>query len=732
MPNLREYPKTAFWLESVLHSYSQVFFSLDKVFAGIILLVTFLSPRLGVAGLSAVLLSNLLAHLAGFNRTHVREGLYGFNALLLGLALGYGYEFNSAFVLLFVFAILLLLILTVGMDGFLGKRQLPFLSLPFLFTFWVISLATTSLANVHADELHSFTFNETMFQQSSLVFRFAHSLDQAPMPEVIKLFFRTLSSTFFNDSVVGGMLLAGGLLYFSRIAFSLSIIGFSCAFLFYSALGADGNDLASNLAGANFIFLAIALGCFYVIPNPWSYLTVVLLTPVMMLLLIFFNKVFLAFHLKTYTLTFCILVPVFLYFLQQRLLHRFLQLVTKQYYSAEKTIYQFITSQQRFRFAHLAQVHLPFWGEWMVSQGHEGRITHLGDWSKALDFVILDAEMKTYRDPGQKKEDFYCFGKPVLAPMDGYIYDIVNSVDDNDISDVNVSENWGNTIIINHLNGLFSQLSHLRKDSMRVKIGDYVTKGTVIATCGNSGRSPEPHIHFQLQGNPKVGAKTLDYPIAYFIERRDKEQRLCVSEVPREGCFVSNVEVSPLLLNGFSLQPGKRLRFVAAGEGPSDELDWEVFTDAWNRSYIFCHRTKAQAFFVNDGTMFYFTHFEGDKDAVLFQFYLAAYRILLASYLNISVNDQVPLDHFSNRAMRLAQDVVAPFYLFTKAVYTSACTYVDVPAAPAHVILNSSVDARFMGRSARKLGFEIVIKEKRIARFGFTRNGKTSMYLCAE
>ena len=89
-------------------------------------------------------------------------------------------------------------------------------------------------------------------------------------------------------------------------------------------------------------------------------------------------------------------------------------------------------------------LHVPFWGEWMVSQGHNGKYTHKGDWGKAFDFVLLDEENKSYRSRGLLCENYYCFNKPVLAPADGIVEAIVDEFDDNEIGKVNVVNNWGN------------------------------------------------------------------------------------------------------------------------------------------------------------------------------------------------------------------------------------------------------------------------------------------------
>ena len=716
-----------YWTNSILHSYSQIFFSLNKVLAIIIIVATFFAPKIGLTGFSAVILINLIAYSVGVNRKLISEGMFGFNAMLLGLFLGHQYEINTTFWLLFVVAIVFLLITTVWLNGVFGKHGLPFLSFPFIITSWIVVLAASSFTKIIFNEEHVFVINHLMIQEQSSFYQFVHQFDTLQLPQSVLIFFKTVAGTFFQTSLLAGIMITFGLLYFSRIAFTLSVLGFASAYFFYGLFGADVNQLNEDLVGSNFIFMAIGIGCFYIIPNTYSYFAVFVLTPILMLLLIFFNKILFVFQLKSLTLSFSVIVVLFLLFLQHRWFHHFLQLVSIQYYSAEKTIYKYITSVKRFSNTHLAKIHLPFWGEWKVSQGYNGKITHLGEWGRALDFVIVDDDQKTYTDSGINKKDFYCFDKPIVSPLDGYVYDIINNVEDNDIADVNTEQNWGNTIILNHVNGLFTQISHIKKDSFKVEIGDYVTKGTVLATCGNSGRSPEPHIHFQIQTSPKVGAVTLGYPIAYFIENHNGKSFLKTAEIPHEDSIISNVTIHTLLAEGFYLYPGKKIKFQSE-EG--EIIEWEVFTDEINRSYIYCYNTKSTAYFINDGTMFYFFDFEGNKKSLLFHFYLAGYRILLGCYETITIQDSIPLIHFNSNLVQWIQDFLAPFYRFTKANYQSKCISVDNLIDPSHIVLQSSVEAKFMNARFKNIEFDIELRDKKIIRIGINQKGFKKNFVC--
>jgi murein DD-endopeptidase MepM/ murein hydrolase activator NlpD len=62
----------------------------------------------------------------------------------------------------------------------------------------------------------------------------------------------------------------------------------------------------------------------------------------------------------------------------------------------------------------------------------------------------------------------------------------------------------GNHVVIEIEDGIFAVLAHLRQGSLSVAKGDVVTVGTQIGSCGNSGNSTEPHVHFQLMDRPNV------------------------------------------------------------------------------------------------------------------------------------------------------------------------------------------------------------------------------------
>lgn len=65
-----------------------------------------------------------------------------------------------------------------------------------------------------------------------------------------------------------------------------------------------------------------------------------------------------------------------------------------------------------------------------------------------------------------------------------------------------------------------------------MKIGQRVKKGDVIAKCGNSGNTTEPHIHFQVQ-NTSHFYSCLGIPVHFGnIQKRVYEKYALVDERP--------------------------------------------------------------------------------------------------------------------------------------------------------------------------------------------------------
>ena len=75
-------------------------------------------------------------------------------------------------------------------------------------------------------------------------------------------------------------------------------------------------------------------------------------------------------------------------------------------------------------------------------------------------------------------------GTPIIAPADGLVVAAGRE------------GNLGKMISINHGYNLMTRYGHLHKS--RVKKGEYIKRGQIIAEVGNSGRCTGPHLHYEV------------------------------------------------------------------------------------------------------------------------------------------------------------------------------------------------------------------------------------------
>lgn len=161
----------------------------------------------------------------------------------------------------------------------------------------------------------------------------------------------------------------------------------------------------------------------------------------------------------------------------------------------------------------------PVRGEWAAfngpsnSSGHRrlvlGLEGHVAIGQRfAIDFLQVDSAGHSYHGDPSKNENYYAYGTPLLAVADGIIVETKDSIPQNvpgvnsravPITMVTVG---GNHVAIDIGHGRYALYAHVQPGSLRVKVGDHVKRGQVVALLGNSGNSTEPHVHFQIADGP--------------------------------------------------------------------------------------------------------------------------------------------------------------------------------------------------------------------------------------
>jgi urea transporter/murein DD-endopeptidase MepM/ murein hydrolase activator NlpD len=720
-------------LPGVLNSYSVVFFLQNKLMAIILLISTFINFYAGISGLYAVVVALIIGNTMHLDKMTLRSGIYTFNTLLTGIGMGTYFDFSIVFFSLLTLAAIVSLFFSVALSGFFYQYKLPVLSIPFVITMWFILLPATQFQNLGLTQRNIFWINELYTSGGYAALKIYQWVEAFPLPKSIDLYLRALSSIIFQNNLLSGVLIALGLLMSSRIFFSLSIIGFTSAYFFAMYTGSEALSLTYYNIGANYMMVALAVGGFFIIPSKHSYLWTILLVPITSLILVSFTRLFGFLYLPVYSLPFSVVVIIFIYFLQMRTRPNGLVFTPIQYYSPESNLYMYKNNRSRLSGLLYYQLQLPFLGEWYVSQGYDGAYTHLNEWGKALDFKIKDENDKTFRSNGAICEDYYCYGKPVLAAGDGVVEFVNCSLPDNEPGTVDTLNNWGNTIIIRHLNGLYTQISHLKKDSAKFKVGDIVKAGDIVASCGNSGRSPEPHIHFQVQFSNIVGAKTAEYPLSSFFNHIENKNKLRLFAIPSENSVISNTTYNALLQKSFDILPDVNLIFSYQNKMGEDILEqWESFTDANNYKYLYCSKTNSYAYYTVNKQMFNFTAFYGNKKSLLYYFYLLAYKVALFDTEENTIKDTFPLHEIiNNKFQTTLHDFVAPFADLIKAEYSAIQNKTENYLNEDNITIEADIQINNLGKyKAFGSGKIFITKEKGIAGFEFLIENEKLQVTC--
>ena len=644
-------PLPAVWLRTwqgarrqgrdLLASYGLVLFGLQGWQALCLLLATFLQPQRGALGLLGLLSARGLLRLFAPGASVGDLQWIGCNGLLIGLTLALLCEPSIALAVVIVAATLVAVLVAAALkplaDRYLG---VPLLSLPFVLAAWLALLGTQRFTALHLN-------------------RVAASLDPTWLPTFALPYLRSLGVVFLQPSAAAGALVLVGLLGWSRWATVLTVLGFASAWGVYAALGGPRGDLETHFLGFNAILCALATGGVFVVLSPASLLLATIAGALSTLLGAALLGALGPLHLPVLAAPLIAVTDAVLLALLHRIGGGPLQLVVGTPGRPEDNLGHVLQQARRYPAAGVPLIYLPVLGRWLVTQGPDGELTHRDLWAHAWDFEVADDAGQRWRDSGNELTDYFAFGAPVVAPADGRIARAVGHLDDNAIGHVDTANNWGNTLVIAHAGGIFSALSHLQRGSLLVREGDTVVRGQVIARVGNSGRSPVPHLHVQLQASPDIGAPTLAGEFLQFLRSGAGQRRYVTHGSPQTGDVVEALQPDEAVRRAFALPPSTQWRWRVQGEGMAAQETWLSDIDGLGRRHLRAGEASA-ALYIDDA---YATvlEYQGAPNLLLALYALVAARVPFLKDPSATWHDSPSALVFLSPLQRAGVELLLPF-----------------------------------------------------------------------
>lgn len=217
----------------------QVMFQ-NNALSGLLMLIgIFLNSwEMGILALGGNIISTLTAYFSGYGRDDIKNGLYGFNGTLVGIAVGVFMELSIGSLLLMAVDSC---ISTWIVRLFSFQRSLPEFTAPFILSVWgLLGLCAWIMPDILlvSDKVTDTTQGINYFQVLSL----------------------GIGQVMFQGNIWTGLFFLIGILVNSRTAAFYTILGALLPLPLAILLGIDAETLNMGLMGYNGVLCAIALG----------------------------------------------------------------------------------------------------------------------------------------------------------------------------------------------------------------------------------------------------------------------------------------------------------------------------------------------------------------------------------------------------------------------------------------------------------------------------------------
>jgi len=602
-------------LLSAIKPYSAILFLNDKVAGFLLLAITFSNPSVAISGILAVVFTILFAEFIEFNEEFLSKGFYVYNSLLVGMGIGFIFSPSFTSVALIAISSIFTFMLSFMLNRLFSAYKIPILSLPFSIVTMFIYLASLKYSGL----LSTLVNNAVVFDIVA--------------PTFLSGFLKSLGTIFFLPTNIAGILLSILLFYYSRVTLIMALVGFYFGAFVHSLLIGSYVQALQDPYSFNYMLVSIALCGVFLLPTVKNFFLALIGISISVVITDAISILFNYYSIPVFTLPFNITVISFIFILSMTYYKEFNIDIRS---TPEQSLRNYLSKIFRFGTIY-TKISLPFSGVWAVYQAFDGKWTHKGRYKYAYDFV-KKIDSKTYKGDGLYLSDYYAFGESILSPVSGYVVDMRQDLVDNIIGDVDRINNWGNYIIIKSDGGFFVEISHLMQYSLSVTVGDYIQSNSIIAKCGNSGYSPEPHIHIQVQEIGFVGAFTKEFIFSEYI----KDDKLFFNAYPKQDENILSVITNRSISSRFTFILDDKFTYeVFKDDKKIDEYDVKVKMNSLGEFY-FQDRYQNKLYFYNDLRQFYFYNYDGGDSYLKWMFILAP-RLPFIDKKSISFDDYLPI-----------------------------------------------------------------------------------------
>lgn len=558
------------FFRDILRGYSFVLF-IDRAKAGAaFLLATMLAPMAGLTGLLAAIVGATTARWFSLPR-HLMP-LYVCNSLLVGLSLGVVRPLDGSLAVMVCITAVTAVWLTVNLHAWLWRLdRLPALSGAFVLVALVAGMAIGG--------------DGTRLQANPDLMR----LFGEPLDPLLVAF----GSAFFSPYPLSGLMILAVLFLVSPFLAATASCGFVLGHTLFLLWADVGTELAARWGGFNFILTTIALSGVFVVPSRRAFALAMAGVAFASLLTVAGLNLFLSHGLPVLAAPFLLSTWLILATLRRR----------ESTASPEAALEQPGPPEVLWERARLARARgvgldsvpltTPFFGEWRVCQAFDGPHTHQGLWHHAFDFDISGEA---------------CFGVPILSPVTGQIIACRDDLPDNPTGEMNLTENWGNYLLIRLFPGRAVLLAHLKQNSLRVRAGETVLSGQQVAACGNSGRSATSHLHLHVQEGEALGCPTIPCHLIGVNVNEGETSNFHLAVQPRMGVQVGTPSCKGQLAQALHLPSGMTMTWRwRCGEEAWQSRTLQSRISLLGQRYILCGSASIE-YEETQGLLAFFDH----------------------------------------------------------------------------------------------------------------------------